>query len=382
MKPASREWLIRSAWLVTGFGAGWGVFHFSGASSAPTAASPSAFTGPVPVAAGSTNPENRPPASAAGGAPTAGDSKEAVRARFEASLRIPNPRRRLIAFLRQLDSLTAAEAPALQQLILDLYRSDGLEATEEWAAFIQRWGEMDGGAAATHFLGKTGEPWVGWGLEHIMSGWASKDPAAAAAWLNAHGDNPHFDQALKGIVSGMAETDPAAATHVALSALPEGNRTMASNYLEQLAETVERAGKNPAMLAWFEALPVDANGIGIKNAAFGHVWWRLKSASMEEAAAWLASNAAQPWRNDRQYGETTAIMAQKDPVAALDWAGSLPPSPVDGRWPGVSATLAEWTQRDPAAAAAYANNQPATPFGDYVRQAHASALNPTPPTPR
>ena len=75
-------------------------------------------------------------------------------------------------------------------------------------------------------------------------------------------------------------------------------------------------------------------------------------------------------------------MAQKDPVAALDWAGSLPPSPVDGRWPGVNSTLRNWIAQDSAAAAAYANNQPATPFGDYVRQAHASALNSPPQTPR
>ena len=383
MKTASREWLIRSAWLVTGFGAGWGVFHLSGSgtSSAPTTASPSAFSGPVPVASARTNPENRPPASVAGGAPTAGDSQGTVRARFEAALRLPKPRRRLGAFLRQLDSLTAAEAPAVQQLIHDLNR-EGLQLPEEWEAFIHRWGELDGGAAAQHALSKSGEPWVGRGLMTIMSGWASKDPAAAAAWLNAHGDNPHFDQAMQGIVSGMAETDPAAATQVALSSLPEGNRPMASSLMEQLAESVVRTGKNPAMLEWFEALPVDANGIGIKNAAFGHVWWRLQAASLDDAATWLASNADKPWRNDRQYGETTAIMAQKDPVAALDWAGSLPPSPVDGRWPGVNSTLRNWIAQDAAAAAAYANSQPATPFGDYVRQAHASALNPPPPTPR
>ena len=295
MKTASREWLIRSVWLVTGFGAGWGVFQSSGSSTptVTTTASPSAFSGPVPLAAGRTNPKNRSPAAAADGAPTAGDSKEALRARFEAALRLPNPRRRLTAFLRQWDSLTAAEAPALQQLIHDLNR-EGLQLPEEWEGFIHRWGELDGRSAAQHALSKSGEPWVGGGLRTIMSGWASKDPAAAAAWLNEHGDNPHFDQALQGIVIGMAETNPAAATQVALSSLPEGNRPMASSLMEQLAESVVRTGKNPAMLEWFDALPIDANDIGIKNAAFGHVWWRLQAASLDDAAAWLASKADHP----------------------------------------------------------------------------------------
>lgn len=378
MKTASREWLLRSLILVAGFVGGWAFFQSSAHKDHPAAATVArpASGGSRPVTTRLADPQNQKAPSDAG-SPAASESQESVRTRFEAAMRLPNPRRRLGAFLRQLDTLTAAEAPALQQLIHDLNR-EGLQLPEEWEAFIQRWGELDGAAAAQLALTKTGEAWFGGGLKTIMSGWASKDPAAATAWLNAHGENPHFDQALEGIVMGMAETDPVAATQVALSALPEGNRAMASNYMEQLAETVVRAGKKSGMLEWFEALPVDANGVGIKHAAFGHVWWRLKSASMEEAAAWLASNASQPWRNDRQYGETTAIMAQKDPVAALDWAGSLPPSPVDGRWPGVNSTLRNWMAQDATAAAAYANAQPATPFGDYVRQAHAGALNPPP----
>lgn len=376
MKTVSREWLLRSVFLVAGFAAGGAIFHSSGskAPGALDAASHSSAGGSNAVAANQENPRGRktPPPNPA---PAHQDSKESVKVRFEAVMRLPNPRRRFGAFLRQLDSLTAAEAPALQQLIHDLNR-EGLQFPAEWEAFIQRWGELDGAAAADHALGKTGERWAGGGLRTILSGWASKDPAAAAAWLNAHGDNPHFDLALEGMISGMAETDPVAATQVALASLPEGNRPMASSLMEQLAESVVRSGKNPAMLEWFDALPTDTNGIGIKNAAFGHVWWRLQTASLDEAAAWLASNAAQPWRNDRQYGETTAIMAQKDPAAALDWAGSLPPSPVDGRWPGVNTTLRDWNARDPAAAAAYVNAQPTTPYGDYVRQAHSKILNP------
>ncbi len=378
MKTASREWLIRCSLLLAGFAAGWAVFQSSAPGSDPaTAAVGRAPVGGTPFTG--TGPANTPNQKSrqASGPAAATSGNGSVRERFEAGMRLPNPRRRLTAFLRQLDTLTAAEAPALQQLIHDLNR-EGLQLPAEWQAFIERWGELDGAAAAAHALTKTGERWVGSGLRTILSGWASQDPAAAAAWLNAHGDNPYFDQALEGMITGMAETDPLAATQVALSSLPEGNRPMASSLMEQLAETVVRSGKNPAMLEWFEELPVDANGIGIKNAAFGHVWWRLQAASLDEAAAWLTTNASQPWRNDRQYGETTAIMAQKDPVAALDWAGSLPPSPVDGRWPGVNSTLRDWHARDPAAATAYVEAQPATPFGDYVRQSHAGALNPPP----
>lgn len=383
MKPASREWLIRTKLLMSGLVAGWALFSPQGGNSLQVHNGgghlPGQANSNFPQASAKVSTGARLPDATSG--PTTTASGGNVRERFESGMRLANPRRRLRAFLRQLETLTAVEAPELRQLIYDLNR-EGLQLPDEWEAFIQRWGELDGQAAAEHALSKAGEVWVPGGLRIILTGWAARDPAGAADWLNNHADSPFFDTALQGIISGVAETDPAAATRTALASLPEGNRDLAGQLMEQLADAVVRTGKNPALLEWFDNLPDQVNGTAVKNAAFGHVWWRLQTADIHSAASWLADKANEPWRNDRQYGETTHMLARNDPAAALDWAGSLPPSSVDGRWPGVNTTLRDWLAKDPAAASAYINSRPATAFGDYVRTSHANLLNPPPPEPR
>jgi hypothetical protein len=298
-----------------------------------------------------------------------------VRQQFESFMRDRNQRRRLTGFLTGLETLTAEEAPVLRELISELDR-EGLHFPLEWPAFINRWGELDGPAATAYALKCSSDSWVENGMKDILDGWASKDAKAAAAWLNSNSESPYFEAALKGIVSGLAGKDPAAATRAALASLPAGNSQLASGLMEQIAEAVVRSGKNPALLAWYDTLPAHGAAESIKRSAFPHVWFRLQHADLGQAANWLAAEADKPWRDDLQYSQTTTALAKNDPAAALNWAGTLPPSPTDGRWPGVNSSLRLWLEQDPAAATAYVNQQPDTPFGKYVRESWSRTTAP------
>lgn len=371
MKIPPREWIVRLLCAGAGFGVALGYHHWR-IDKIPSPRTPASTAAPVAPASqkalANRGIKRSEPSQLT--APVDASAQARVRQKFEAFMRDRNQRRRLTGFLAGLETLTAEEAPALRELISELDR-EGLHFPLEWPAFINRWGELDGPAATSYALKCAGDHWVESGMEKILEGWASTDPQAAADWVNARSDSPYFEAALKGIVSGLAGKDPAAATQVALGSLPAGNGELASGLMEQIAEAVVRTGKNPALLSWYDALPADGAGDSIKRSAFPHVWFRLQHADPGQAATWLASEADKPWRDDLQYSQTAAAMAQKDPAAALGWAGSLPPSPHDGRWPGVNSSLRIWQSRDAAAAAGYVSAQPDTPFGNYVRESWA-----------
>ncbi len=368
MKSLPREWIVRSLCVGVGFALAIGYQNRGSPTSLLTGVQPSAPAqsasireSPIGITMPESNDSNLP-ASSAGL-----EVQTRVRQKFEGFMRDRNQRRRLTGFLAGLETLTAEEAPVLRELISELDR-EGLHFPLEWPAFINRWGELDGLTATAYALKCSGDAWVESGMKEILDGWASKDPHAAATWLNNNNESPYFEAALKGIVSGLAGKDPAAATRAALASLPVGNSQLASGLMEHIAEAVVRSGKNPALLAWYDTLPSDGAAESIKRAAFPHVWFRLQHADPGQAATWLAAEADKPWRDDLQYAQTTTALAKRDPAAALNWAGTLPPSPADGRWPGVNSSLRLWLAQDPTAAAVYVNQQPDTPFGNYVRE--------------
>lgn len=367
VKNAKQDWLIRLAFLLLGLGVGrmfipagarFATSEFREHDSAANSQSP-----------GVLRPLGESKAEKA--APVATPLISRLDAKFELSLREPNPRKRITSFLNALDDMSAEEAPALKDLIakLDL---EGMQFPQEWNAFIRRWGEVDGAAAADYALSRAGELWVESGLREIFAGWAASDSAGSSNWLNAHGDDPNFDAALAGIVSGVAEKDPAEATRIALASTPEGEREVSSKLMEQLAEATVRQGQTSGMVAWFETLPGEGGLDSARRDAFPHVWSRLRHAGLEEAAAWLSTQADKPWRGDQQYSETMTAMAQKDPAAAVRWAASLPPSPVGGDWPGLNSAVGSWMAQNGTEVAAYVEAQPDTPFGQSVRQAYAA----------
>lgn len=370
---SAREWSLRVAFLCSGAGLGWLLASSGKPDVSQTHASAS--------------PQTRRPA----GAPAAathtatGETKpaeiletlepnERVARRFESVLRNPDRRKRLGAFLTGLDDLTPEDAPALLALIGKLNR-DGVELPEEWRAFVRRWGEVDGAAAAEHALGKRGESWVRGGLRDILSGWATTDSQSAAQWLNDHGEIPEFDAALSGLIGGLAEKDPAAATAAAVASIPRDNPEAASKAMEFLADAVVRKGAITDLKSWYGNLPGEGDS-SLRSAAFGHVWWRLKESDIGLAQEWLAEEADKPWRGDQQYAETTEMLAEKDPAAALEWAGSLPPSPTSGRWPGATSTFMNWQQRDPQAASAWLEAQQDSPFRQFLRAQTSGAIVP------
>lgn len=352
--------MLRAAILCTGVGAGY--FLAPSAQPQAPAASGSPRTQSPRSATNAANPAaSENPAKAREENLNALSPSERVQRRFEAALRNPDRRRRLGAFLTGLDDLTAQDAPALLALIAQLNR-DGVELPEEWRAFVRRWGEVDGAAAAAHALEKQGEPWVRSGLREIFSGWAITDRAAAAQWLNEHSDTPDFDAALSGLIGGLAEKDTAAATAAAIASIPRENRDAASKAMEMLADAVVRKGAVGELKNWYASLPEEGDQSALRNVAFGHVWWRLKQSDLGLAQEWLAGEADKPWRSDQQYAETTFMLAGKDPAAALTWAGSLPPSPSSGDWPGARTAFRNWQQTDPQAAATWLAAQPDSPF--------------------
>lgn len=356
-----REWLLRGAILCSGVALGW----FMASSKKPegttstTSRQPAIKTAMEPGADTAKGDQKNGEASLSAG--------ERVTRRFETALRSPDRRRRLGAFLTGLDHLTAEEAPELLALIARLNR-EGVQLAEEWPAFVRRWGEVDGAAAAAHALERHGEPWVQSGLRDIFAGWATVDREAAAQWLNANGGIPEFDAALSGLIGGLAEKDTAAATAAAVASLSKESLGAAGKAMELLADAVVRKGATGELTTWYQTLPHTDNQTSLRHMAFGHVWWRLKQSDMSLAQEWLTAEADKPWRGDRQYAETTITLAEKNPAAALSWAGSLPPSPVSKDWPGATAAYSRWLLKDPQTATAWLTAQPDSPFRDTLRR--------------
>ena len=362
----TREWAVRAALVLAGAAVGW-LGKGAGDSGTATPRQAALALDPQGEAAA---PEAK--LSSADTAP-GGTARDALAARFGTAMLQSSPFKRQADFVHALETLKPEDADGLIALFDRLDRQ-GLHFPAEWQAFYQQWGAVDPERALAHALKEPDTDWAPGAMKDALRGWAARDPAAAGAWLRAHESAENFEPAFLGYVEGYADKDLAAATRMAMESVPPGNATF-WKVGETLAEAAVRQGQLHGMEAWYDALPDQGDGT-LKRAAFGHVWWRERHAGDQQAMDWLAGQAANPWRGDQQYGEMADLVAQRDPTAALGWLEKLPPSPNDGKWPGLGRVLRRWQQADPQGLQTWLQDPQADAFRDAARASYQQMMTP------
>jgi hypothetical protein len=254
--------------------------------------------------------------------------------------------------------------------------TQGVLYEEEWSAFWTRWGEIDGPAALDFILTKQNHGAVPKDLRRVMRGWGAKDAAAATAWLEANQgafpkNKKDLGDALIGLADGFGSADLMGATRMILQAAPAGDPLLGP-LTETLAEQALRQGRSGGVRQWFEQLPMDATPGSARAAAMGHVYWRLYQANPDRAMEFLHEQSSQPWRSDKLIAELTARVAEKDPVKALHWLETIPPSK-DGSYPGLANTLRKWADTDSKEAAQWLNGLAPGSFRDQAITAYQAA---------
>lgn len=285
------------------------------------------------------------------GAARAGD----VTTKASGALNLTPSHRRMAAFVQFLEQMRPEDAKAIIAAF-DGQDRKGKNFPGEWTAFIQRWGELDGPAAAGHAIPHL--PNGGFApnaIKNTFTGWARKSPDEAVAFINNNkslNEGTGFTNAAIGLITGVAETDPAKAAQIAMKTIEAADsRSLRSAAMETIADGAVRLGGKEQLLEVFNGLDDNA----WKNAAAGHVWWRLKHSDPQIASDWLVENASQEWRNEQQYNETITGLSKNDPRAALEWASRLPAGLAQN---AAIESWQKWTASDRPAAEQWLSTQP------------------------
>lgn len=258
---------------------------------------------------------------------------------------------RLREFLVLLEGMGPEDGPAILKVFGRMDRQGG-QYPLEWQAFVTRWGEVNGVAAASHHLARIDERWARGSISSVFAGWAKHGAEEAVEFINgAEFPEEITDIAILGLISGVGDSSPQRALEVAVANVDKDDRRVASRAMEAVAESAVRQGGTEAVLGVFGELPDPA----WKRAAFPHVWWRLQHSDQDTASQWLVDHSRAEWANPTQYRETIQSKARSDPRAALEWASQLP---VELASDQKQQTFRTWQQQDAAAADLWLQGQP------------------------
>jgi hypothetical protein len=320
----------------------------------PGSASPPSTASSLPSSGDSLHPEN-----SAARFDSSSDS-HATAEKFWTTLTIGDDRERQAAWLAVLPKLSADNALEVRELFRKMDKQ-GRWFIPEWNAFWLRWGEVDGAAALEHVKTinmKDYEPAL---AERVLKGWATKDSAGARSWLQANTASPWYDGALRGYLDGLARIDLDGATRDAVT-LGKG-RDM-NRIAEVLTEQALQQRQLGGMLEWWRALPDDTSEGSARRKAISHVYQRLQIANDARTSEWLAELAGTPYRPEVLIGNHGEKIAGRDPAGALNWIASLPPTPNDGYFTGLTQTIHAIAKRDPAFVENWLNRLPPSPLRD------------------
>jgi hypothetical protein len=95
---------------------------------------------------------------------------------------LPSPAR-AAAFHELLTQLRPGNAAEIHRLLVSADQEGAGLTVTEWRTLLEKWGRLDGAAAAASLGTQAG------GTRHLpglLRGWAAVEPEAAAAWLEAH----------------------------------------------------------------------------------------------------------------------------------------------------------------------------------------------------
>jgi hypothetical protein len=207
-------------------------------------------------------------------------------------------------------------------------------------------------------------------LHPILTKWSNEHPKEALAWLDSLSDPDLRLTLLERAAGHYSSGNPAQALPLVL-ALPEGaNRTIQLTHI--LTAWAQKDA--PAALAWIEANDVP----GVARAGYDVQGTLLAKIAREEPHTAIAEWAAlkDPKAREATLGWVVQSWSEKDPVAAIRWAGEQSktlgkPLHLD---PGV---LSRWAAKEPEAALrwieAWLPAQPKT-TADFMAPHYFSAL--------
>ncbi len=269
---------------------------------------------------------------------------------------------RYAEWLRLLPGLTAANAGEIRALF-EKRKAEGFNHPVEWDAFWSRWGEVDGAGAMAYLKSK--EP-MSSGMEmvkKVMRGWARTDPEAARTWFLA---NPGASyEPLHGYIDGISRVDLSKATSEAIALGKDKNLAPIAS---MLVERAVQQRKIDGLVDWWNTLPDDPSDKSLRRVAVAAIHSRLEANPLI-AREWTAQLAGTPYRDDHHVGRTAGLYAEQDPQKALEWAASLPPSPKNGHYDGITRTVQALQRKDPAALDRWLQTVPPSPLRDQALEA-------------
>lgn len=186
--------------------------------------------------------------------------------------------------------------------------------------------------------------------EMIAGQYAKKDPVAAATWAQGLTDRGAQREAMDRIAREWIEKDPAAAAEWVRQGAANFEMTDAAR---RVAEQMARQNPSQA-LTWANQLPQGDERTSAVASAVGE--WASKDPNA--AGNWLNSNISASPEGDRIISSYARNIATQDPVAALQWAGSVSDPNYRAQ---ITVDLGrDWYRKDQAAAEAWLKTAPIT----------------------
>ena len=253
-----------------------------------------------------------------------------------------NPVTRRLAFGRLLGALTAQNAMAMRERLVE-YGLGG----DEWRDFNYAWGAL-AGEEAVLFAASSEEQ----DLEAALGGWASANPDEAIAFLDRLPEEmrDQRDRYAATVAGGLADRDRGMAADFVYE-FANGGGGGAEKLMDLVARKALRGGDFRGVAAWSESLPDGS----LKGAAMGRVADLYAKRDPEGAARWAGQFAERDYAA-RVIEEVGDGWAERDPVAAVGWLESLPAG--GGQVAGLTSVFGDWEDRDPLAASEYLLSMP------------------------
>lgn len=239
-----------------------------------------------------------------------------------------------------LSGLDSENALIIAQVFEDM-KAAGLPYGEEFSEFGYRWGELDGAAAMEFMARNDGPTWASRGAIEALRGWTEMDPGGARRWVDQLGSGEWNESVVRGYVQGLAGYDINEATEFAFSL--RGKTDLAPIFSDIFDVVLSSGGLSQAQ-ALFRNLPPGNHHI--KRQLFDDITQSKLRIGTAEALQWVNENAHSVFRDDLAVQRVAAQLTHEDPVAALDWVMSLPPSPQSHDYTGIGDVIGNWDHRD------------------------------------
>nr|MDQ3625375.1 hypothetical protein [Verrucomicrobiota bacterium] len=265
-----------------------------------------------------------------------------------------NGLRKQKTILELLEKLTPENALAVREIFLDFDRI-GEQQPFAWWAFWTRWGEIDGPGVMEYLFRNQDQRGGLTPHKHAIQAWSATDLEGAKRWLLKQRDHPHFAESLNSLLVEYARYAGAERATAEVLTFGLGHEALPQP-LAAIAGVAYRRGPG-ALQQWFDTLPDEHKAVG-----YTRVLWRLKDRELPVAIDWITAHADKPWRNDEYLGDVVRGYAAQDPVAAMNWVTSLPPSPQTGKQAGISTAVAIWADRDARGLTEWLLTKPSQPW--------------------